>query len=160
MDRTAGELRLRDAKTGARMVSLTPAVLGVLEGIRRVPDNPWVIVGEKPGARIVNVGDTWLLVPAEAGLDGVRIHDLRHSWASRALALGESLSMIGKLLGHSKIETTASYAHLERDTEKVSAAIQQQKVVARGDTADDRQSSRDGVKRVRLSYNSRYMSWC
>ena len=124
------------------MVSLTPAVLGVLEGIPRVPDNPWVIVGEKPGARLVNVGDPWLLVRAEAGLDGVRIHDLRHSWASRALALGESLSMIGKLLGHSRIETTACYAHLERDTEKVSAAIQQQKVVARGDTADDRQAPR------------------
>ena len=59
---------------------------------------------------------------AEAGLDGVRIHDLRHSWASSALALGESLSMIGKLLGHSRVETTARYAHLERDTERVSAA--------------------------------------
>ena len=122
VDRTAGELRLRDGKTGARMVPLTPAVLGVLEGITRVPDNPWVIVGQKPGARLVNVGDPWLLVRAEAGLDGVRIHDLRHSWASRALALGESLSMIGKLLGHTRIETTARYAHLERDTEKVSAA--------------------------------------
>ena len=63
-----------------------------------------------------------ILVRAEAGLDGVRIHDLRHSWASRALALGESLSMIGKLLGHTRIETTARYAHLERDTEKASAA--------------------------------------
>ena len=70
----------------------------------------------------MNVGDPWLLVRAKAGLDGVRIHDLRHSWASRALALGESLSMIGKLLGHSRIDTTARYAHLERDTEKVSAA--------------------------------------
>ena len=49
-------------------------------------------------------------------------HYLWHSYASRALALGESLSMIGKLLGHSKVETTARYAHLARDTEKVSAA--------------------------------------
>ena len=81
-----------------------------------------MIVGQKPGARLVNVGDPWLLVRAEAGVDGVRIHDLRHSWASRALALGESLSMIGKLLGHTRIETTARYAHLECDTEKVSAA--------------------------------------
>ena len=94
----------------------------MLEGIPRVADHPWVIVGQKPGARLVNVGDPWLLVRAEAGLDGVRIHDLRHSWASRALALGESLSMIGKLLGHTRIETTARYAHLERETEKVSAA--------------------------------------
>lgn len=122
VDRAAGELRLRDGKTGARMVPLTPAVLGVLESIPRVPDNPWVIVGQKPGARLVNVSDPWALVRAEAGIGGVRIHDLRHSWASRALALGESLSMIGKLLGHTRIETTARYAHLARDTEKASAA--------------------------------------
>ena len=52
----------------------------------------------------------------------VRIHDLRHSFASRALALGESLTMIGKLLGHTKIQTTARYAHLARDSIKLSAA--------------------------------------
>ena len=57
-----------------------------------------------------------------AGLKDVRLHDLRHSFASRALALGESLPMIGKLLGHSKIQTTARYAHLARDSVKVSAA--------------------------------------
>ena len=48
-------------------------------------------------------------------------HDLRHSFASRALALGESLSMIGKLLGHNKIDTTARYAHLARDSVKAAA---------------------------------------
>ena len=57
-----------------------------------------------------------------AGLDDVRIHDLRHSFASRALALGESLPMIGKLLGHTKIQTTARYAHLARDSVSESAA--------------------------------------
>ena len=56
-----------------------------------------------------------------AGLNDVRIHDLRHSFASRALALGESLPMIGKLLGHGKIETTARYAHLARDSVHESA---------------------------------------
>ena len=116
IDRTAGELRLRDGKTDARMVPLTPAVAGVLEDIPRVPDNPWVIAGQKPGARMTNVNDPWLVVRARAGLEDARIHDLRHSWASRALAQGESLSMIGKLLGHSDIETTARYAHLARDS--------------------------------------------
>ena len=58
----------------------------------------------------------------EADLEDVRIHDLRHSFASRALALGESLSMIGKLLGHNKIDTTARYAHLARDSIKASSA--------------------------------------
>ena len=49
-------------------------------------------------------------------------HDLRHSFASRALALGESLSMIGKLSGHNKINTTSRYAHLARDSIKASSA--------------------------------------
>ena len=48
-------------------------------------------------------------------------HDLRHSFASRALALGEGLSMIGKLLGHARIETTSRYAHLARDSVRESA---------------------------------------
>ena len=56
------------------------------------------------------------------GLDDVRIHDLRHSFASRALALGEGLPMIGKLLGHTQVQTTARYAHLARDTVQASAA--------------------------------------
>ena len=52
----------------------------------------------------------------------VFVSDLRHSFASRALALGEGLPMIGKLLGHTQVQTTARYAHLARDTMKVSAA--------------------------------------
>ena len=52
----------------------------------------------------------------------MRIHDLRHSFASRALALGESLTMIGRLLGHTDVASTARYAHLVRDAEKVAAA--------------------------------------
>ena len=63
----------------------------------------------------------WYRVRERAGLDDVRIHDLRHSFASRALAMGESLSMIGRLLGHTKIQTTARYAHLARDSIKESA---------------------------------------
>ena len=59
---------------------------------------------------------------ARAGLDDVRIHDLQHSFASRALALGESLPVIGKLLGHTQVETTARYAHLTRDSVRESAA--------------------------------------
>ena len=46
----------------------------------------------------------------------MRIHDARHSYASRALALGESLPMIGRLLGHTQVETTARYAHLAQDS--------------------------------------------
>ena len=81
-----------------------------------------MIAGTKPGRHYRNLSNAWLLIRARAGLDDVRIHDLRHSFASRALALGESLPMIGKLLGHRKVQTTARYAHLARDSIKSSAA--------------------------------------
>ena len=57
-----------------------------------------------------------------ADLDDVRTHDLRHSFASRALALGESLPMIGKLLGHTQVQTTARYAHLANESVKASGS--------------------------------------
>ena len=122
VDHTAAELRLRDSKTGARRVPLTLAAATVLADIPRITGNPWVIAGQKPGAHLVGIDTIWIRLRARAGLTDVRIHDIRHSYASRALALGEGLPMIGKLLGHAKVTTTARYAHLARDTEKVSAA--------------------------------------
>ena len=115
------ELRLPDAKTGARVVPLSPSAMKLLAGLPRLEGNPWVIPGRKPGAHMSNVDQAWQAVRARAGLEGVRIHDLRHSYASRALALGESLPMIGKLLGHSQVETTARYAHLARDSVREAA---------------------------------------
>ena len=95
VDLDAGELRLRDAKTGARSVALSPAAGKVLTTLPRLPDHPWVIAGPRPARRLSNLNGRWLVVRARAELDDVRIHDLRHSFASRALALGESLTMIG-----------------------------------------------------------------
>ena len=111
-----GEMRLRDSKTGARMVPLLPKSVEVFAGLSRTPDNPWVFPGRKKGTRLVNLNDSWDRIRKRAGLDGVRLHDLRHTYASRALALGESLPMIGDLLGHRKVNTTARYAHLARDS--------------------------------------------
>ncbi|MDE0488604.1 MAG: tyrosine-type recombinase/integrase [Gammaproteobacteria bacterium] len=122
VDLEAGEIQLRDAKTGARAVAISPSARRVLEDLSRVPGNPWVIAGAIPGRHYRNLNNAWLLIRTRAGLNDVRIHDLRHSFASRALALGESLPMIGKLLGHKKVQTTARYAHLARDSVKASAA--------------------------------------
>ena len=94
----------------------------MLAGLSQVPGNPWVFPGRKKGDRQHNINDSWDRVRERAGLDGVRLHDLRHSFASRALALGESLSMIGELLGHRKVQTTARYAHLARDSVRASTA--------------------------------------
>ena len=117
------EVRLQDSKTGPRVVPLSPAAVRVLEGVPRLSSNPWVIAGRKPGKLLSHIGHYWYGVRERAGLDDVRLHDLRHSFASRALALGEDLTMIGKLLGHKKIQTTARYAHLARDSVKESAAL-------------------------------------
>jgi len=116
VDLAAGELRLAQAKTGARTVTLSPEAVQVLSDLPRVADTPWVIAGPRAGTRITNLSEQWRRVRARADLGDVRLHDLRHSWASRALALGESLPMIGRLLGHSRVETTARYAHLARDS--------------------------------------------
>ena len=116
------ELRLRDSKTGPRAVPLSPAAVKVIAELPRAAGNPWVIAGRRPGARLSDFNSHWYRVRSRAGLEDVRLHDLRHSFASRALALGESLPMIGKLLGHTKIQTTARYAHLARDSIHVSAA--------------------------------------
>ena len=117
----ANELRLRDSKTGPRAVPLSPAAVKVFEGLPRAAGNPWVIAGRKPGTHLKHLTYYWYRVREQAGVDDARVHDLRHSFASRALALGESLSMIGRLLGHTKIQTTARYAHLARDSVKESA---------------------------------------
>ena len=121
VDRTAGVLRLRDGKTGPRMVPLTGPVLAVLDGIERMEGVSWVI-RSKLDARLTGLFSHWQQIRMDVGLDDVRVHDLRHSYASRALALGESLTIIGRLLGHAKVETTAKYAHLVRDAEKAAAA--------------------------------------
>ena len=121
VDLEAGDLRLRDSKTGPRAVPLSPPAVRVLAGLPSLPDSSWVIPGRKPGTHMTNLDGPWRIVRKRAGLDDVRIHDCRHSFASRALALGESLPVIAKLLGHSQIRTTARYAHLERDSVKASA---------------------------------------
>ena len=130
VDLDAGEFRLRDAKTGARSVALSPAARKVLATLPRLPHNPWVITGRGASRRMANLNAQWIVVRKRAGLEDVRIHDLRHSFASRALALGESLTMIGKLLGHRQVQTTARYAHLARESVKTSAARVAESIVA------------------------------
>ena len=121
VDLDARELRLPDSKTGAKIVYFGKAVVKVLKGIRKVDENPYVITGKKPGSHLTDLQHPWRRIRAKARLDDVRIHDLRHSYASGALALGEGLPMIGKLLGHTQVQTTARYAHLANHPVKSAA---------------------------------------
>ena len=117
----AGELRLPDTKTGAKVVHLGDPAIEVLRGLRRPDDNPWVIAGRKPGSHLTDLQHPWRRIRMRAGLDDVRLHDLRHSFASGGLLVGEGLPMIGKLLGHTQVQTTARYAHLANDPLKAAA---------------------------------------
>jgi integrase len=77
-----------------------------------------VIVGKVEGEHIVNLQKPWNRVRTEAGLDGVRLHDLRHSFASAAASAGVPLQILGGILGHNSSQTTARYAHLWQDPVK------------------------------------------
>ena len=117
----AAELRLPDSKTGARIVLLGRPAVAVLRGIARDEANPWVITGRRPGSRLASLHYPWGRIRKCAGLDDVRLHDLRHSFASGGLLVGEGLPTIGRLLGHSQVQTTARYAHLADDLVRTAA---------------------------------------
>ena len=121
VDLEAAQLRLADSKTGAKVVHLGEPAVAVLRGMARVEGNPWVIAGRRPGSRVASLHYPWGRIRKRAGLADVRLHDLRHSFASGGLLVGEGLPMIGKLLGHSRVQTTARYAHLADDPIKAAA---------------------------------------
>ena len=128
VDQDNRQLRLPRSKTGPKSIYLTTAVAEILQSLPRVKGNPYVIVGERPGAHLVNLQKPWQRIRARAGLEDVRLHDLRHSYASVGATGGLSLLFVGKLLGHRQASTTHRYAHLAEDPvrqagEQISEAI-------------------------------------
>jgi integrase len=123
VDLANGVLRLPDSKTGAKEIYLNDAAAKLLRGMPRMAGNPHVIAGRETGARLINLQKPWRRIRAKANLDDVRIHDLRHSFASVAAGVGMSLPLIGKLLGHSQPVTTARYAHLAADPIRAAANL-------------------------------------
>lgn len=127
-------LRLEDSKTGARIIPLGAAALNCLQDLRRTDGSPYVFPGQvesaagQPRRHYVGTPKLWLRVRAAAGLQDVRLHDLRHTFASFGAAGGLSLPVIGQLLGHRDVKTTAQYAHLADDplrigVERIAGAI-------------------------------------
>ncbi|MBC37685.1 MAG: integrase [Oceanicaulis sp.] len=105
-------LVLPDAKTGPRRVLLSRSTVELLSALPRLPDNPYIIIGHIEGQHVTDLQKPWRRIRKLAGIEDVRIHDLRHTYASIAAAAGHSLPIIGKLLGHTQAQTTARYAHL------------------------------------------------
>lgn len=106
-----GTIRLLDSKTGAKTIYLPSQAVAILTDLPRLSDNPHVIIGGKSGNHLVDLQRPWQRIRAKAKLSDVRIHDLRHTFASVAAQGGKSLSEIGALLGHRSTETTKRYAH-------------------------------------------------
>jgi integrase len=130
VDFERGEARLPESKTGAKTLHLPPPALAVLAELPRLDGNPYAIAGAKPGAALVNLEKPWRAIRAAAGLDDVRLHDLRHAFASVAASSGMGLPIIGKMLGHTQPATTARYAHLASDPVKAAAAVVAGKIAA------------------------------
>lgn len=105
-------LRLPDSKTGAKIVHLGAAAMKVIAGIPIVEGNPYLLPGKKDGTRLTDLQSSWERIRRTAGLEDVRIHDLRHSFASVGAANGDSMLIIGALLGHKSTKTTERYTHL------------------------------------------------
>jgi integrase len=117
VDLERGLLFLADSKTGKKAIVLNAPAMAVIAALPRI--GAYVIAGQDAGtAREKSRADLnkpWRAVKKRAGLEGVRIHDLRHTHASIGAGAGLGLPIIGKLLGHAKAATTQRYAHLDND---------------------------------------------
>ncbi len=113
VDFTNRQIRLADTKAGrTHYVELSSAALQILQSIPREECNSYVIVGKKPGKSMVNIDVPWKRVRSRAGIEDVRLHDLRRTFGSWLAMQGTPLLHIGKLLNHSNAATTEVYAHL------------------------------------------------
>jgi integrase len=121
VDITYAVLRLPDSKTGSKTVALGAPALELLAGLPQVEGSPYVFPSRTGKGHLVGIQKIWNRIRMKASLDDVRLHDLRHSYASVGAAGGDSLYVIGKLLGHNQQRTTQRYAHLADDPMKAAA---------------------------------------
>ena len=105
-------LVLDDSKTREKVVYLSPPAAEILETLPRVAGTEFVIAGTMAGKPSAAIDKTWDRVRRRASLESVRIHDLRHTFASVGASASFGLAIIGKLLGHTQASTTQRYAHL------------------------------------------------
>lgn len=128
VDVERGYLHLPDSKTGEKRIPLGAPALAVIAALPRVDGNPYLLPGDKKDMHFVGLPKAWERIRARAGLDDVRLHDLRHAFGSVGASGGDSLLVIGALLGHRDAKTTQRYAHLQDDpiraaSNRISGAI-------------------------------------
>jgi integrase len=109
--------RIPTTKAGRpRFIPISTGVVALLASMPHVESVPWVFANPKTNKPYVSVFNSWNSARKKAGLSEVRIHDLRHSFASFLVNAGRSLYEVQRILGHTQIKTTQRYAHLSQDT--------------------------------------------
>lgn len=129
VDLEHGTLRLPTSKTGQKTVTLGPVARALLEELPRC--GPYVIAGRRPDRPLVGLHKIWRRILADAGIAGVRLHDLRRTAASAGASAGLSLEIVGQLLGHSQVATTRRYSYLFDRERRDGAERMESSVVSR-----------------------------
>ncbi len=115
VDFERGLLFLPDSKTGKKTIVLAAPALEVLASVPRIDGCRYVIAGDKLDKPRSDLKRPWAMVTRAAGLEGIRLHDLRHTYASHGAAAGMGLTVVGRLLGHADVKTTNRYSHFDAD---------------------------------------------
>lgn len=121
VDFERGALVLRDTKAGRTAFPLSRPALELLGSLPRIDRSEWVFPANRGDGHYRGLGKVWPDIRARAKLDGLRLHDLRHSFASVGAAGGIGLPIVGKLLGHRQAATTSRYAHIADDPLRAAA---------------------------------------
>lgn len=130
IDLEHGLLRLPDSKTGAKVIPLGEPAITCLQSVPRLVGNPYVCHGKRPHGHLVGLQHVWQRIRRIADLEDMRLHDLRHNYASVGAAAGLGLPIIGKILGHAKSSTTERYAHLDTSPTRAAADVIAQQIDA------------------------------
>jgi integrase len=112
---TQRHLELPDSKTGRRRIPLPRPASALIGSLERRDGNPYVILGTHGQGHYNDLQKPWRKIRDRAGLSDVRIHDLRHTYASVAVMNGIDPFMLKEILGHKNLSTTLRYAHLSDD---------------------------------------------
>lgn len=140
VDLERGLLHLPDSKTGRKTVLLGASAVKTVDGLAR--SGEYVISGSEPNRPRTDLKKPWEAIRSRAGLNDVRLHDLRHTFASVGAGAGLGLPVLAKLLGHSQVKTTAKYAHLADDpirrasqliSDEIDSALRQEFSVEKAD---------------------------
>jgi integrase len=160
VDFERGAATLADTKTGRSHREIGAPALALLDDVKafRHEGNPYVFPGTKRGAYFTDVARLWNSVRHAASLSDVRLHDLRHGYASVGLQSGLTLPVIGALLGHSDIATTARYTHIADSARKRAADLTSEAVAIALASRDDSETRNEASTPMTISFGPRRRS--